>query len=53
MTLCYQMMRVPKNPLMCFVSGTAASVHPGDAEVFHGSWEARLGQGELQAHLVA
>lgn len=48
--------RVPKKtlkPLMWFVPGTAASFHPWDAEVFHRSWETRLGQGKLQAHLVA
>lgn len=36
-----------------FASGPAASVHPRDAEVLDGPREARLGEGELQASVVA
>lgn len=49
----------PVPPLMCGVlvlllrAGPAASLHPGDAEVLDGSREARLGEGELQASVVA
>lgn len=34
-------------------AGPAASLHPRDAEVLDGSREARLGEGELQAGVVA
>lgn len=49
----------PVPPLMYAVlvlflhAGPAASLHPGDAEVLDGSREARLGEGELQAGVVA